>query len=124
MAGKVSAFVTSDVARRRLTAIFMSKRSADDPMDIALIKYRRLVHGGNSLNGGVIVLLVQQDHSIICDDEIIRPNFTLLQRTRFEIGKFDFENRTPRHFGNARCNHSRSERDFTLIYFVAPLRPA
>src|SRR4029079_17404720 len=32
-------------------------------------------------------------------------------------------NRAPRHLGEARRNHSRSERDFVLLNLIAPLGP-
>src|SRR6185437_9663358 len=35
-----------------------------------------------------------------------------------------FENRAPRHLGNALRNHSRSERDLVLLNLISPLGPS
>src|SRR6266567_989819 len=97
MARKVSAFVTFDLDRRRPRALFMIQLSAADPPDIAVLKRWRLVHRGKFLNGGVIVLFVEQDDALVSNDKVVGRNFAALFGARFQIGEFDFEDGAPRH---------------------------
>src|SRR5215469_7400237 len=50
----------------------------------------------------------------------------LLRCPRFGVGEFDFENRAPRHLGNACCHHSCCKRNvvwnIVLYEIVVPLR--
>ena len=92
--------------------------------DIALIECRRLVRRGDFLGGRVVVFFVQQNDTIVSHDEIERPDLTALLGPRFQIDKLDFEDGTPRHLRDPRCDHSRGQRDFGLNIFVIPFRAA
>jgi hypothetical protein len=106
MTGKIGAFVAFDVDRRRPRAIFVIQLPAGDPADIALLERWRLVHRRDLLNGGVIVLFVEQDDAVICSDKIVWLDLARLESALIEIAKFDFENRGPRRFCDARRNHT------------------